>query len=91
MPRHTVKNIVIYMWYELVIMIGADLVVLIAITAMNLNSRRMGVLSGRYFAAKTDWVTGRPRTQAAAARPPSTMTREIDSAYECECHRCVLS
>ena len=40
------------MWYELVVIIGAELVVLVAIAAMNLHNRRIDVLRGRYSAAE---------------------------------------
>jgi hypothetical protein len=43
------------MWYELVVIIGAELaelVVLVAIAAMNLHNRRKDVLRGRYSAAE---------------------------------------
>ena len=40
------------MWYELVVIIGAELVVLVAIAAMNLHNRRMDVLGGSYSAAE---------------------------------------
>jgi hypothetical protein len=39
---------------ELIVIIGAELILLVSIAAMSLRDRRMDVLSGRYFSNKTD-------------------------------------
>jgi hypothetical protein len=41
---------------ELIVIIGAELILLVSIAAMSLRGRRMDVLSGHYFGNETDWA-----------------------------------
>jgi hypothetical protein len=67
LPVAVAKNINKYMLDELLVIVGAELILLVSIAAMSLYGRRMDVLSGRHFSSATDravsqgWNIGRLR------------------------------